>query len=64
MRTRGCTRCACLQAHVSPLEDPRTPLHLAAEYAHEGCVTLLLQRRADVMAELPTSFLQQFKNYR
>ena len=27
-------------------------------------MALLLQRRADVLAELPTSFLQQFKNYR
>ena len=84
---------ADIEAHVSPLEDPRTPLHLASEYAHEEsnpypgqslnsltltpaltltltryaheeCVALLLQRRADVLAELPTSFLQQFKNYR
>ncbi len=26
---------ADIEAHVSPLEDPRTPLHLASEYAHE-----------------------------
>lgn len=27
-----------VEAHVTQFEDPRTPLHLAAEYAHEECV--------------------------
>lgn len=29
---------ANVEAHVAPSDDPRTPLHLAAEYAHEECV--------------------------
>ena len=36
----------------------------ARRYAHEECVSLLLEQGADPTAELPTSFLQQFKNFR
>eukprot|EP00966_Prymnesium_polylepis_P237871 5501179-Prymnesium_polylepis.1 len=30
---------ADVEAHVAPVDDPRTPLHLAAEYAHEEVST-------------------------
>ena len=41
-------------------DDPRTPLHIAAEYAHTECVRVLIDMGADPLAVLPASYLEQF----